>query len=365
MKVFVYGATGYAGRLLARALVDRGDSVVVAGRDRSRLTALAAELGDVKLHAVPVHEPARLRDAMQGADVVVSCAGPFSVMGEPVIHAAIDVGAHYLDIASEQQFVREIYERYESRARRAGVAVVNGLAFEVALGDWAAALAAEALREDTIDEVALYVGIEGFHPSRGTDQSAMEAMRRPGCVWSIDRWQPAVPGAETRMIDFGPPLGQRTVVSFPSGEIITVPRHVRARRVQSFISMFGDTPMQRGFARMTAVLGPVLPALMASPLGAFARSRPARTPHDPSNSERRQSKFVLVAEARSGFHRERVAISGGDIYGLGVQVMCMGVDALEGDAAPVGVRTPAELLAPRRALTTLADRCGLTIDESD
>ncbi len=44
-KVLVVGATGRLGAGIARALVRRGDHVVLTGRDRSKLEALSTELG--------------------------------------------------------------------------------------------------------------------------------------------------------------------------------------------------------------------------------------------------------------------------------------------------------------------------------
>jgi short subunit dehydrogenase-like uncharacterized protein len=43
-RIVLYGATGFMGALTARALVASGARPVLAGRDQSRLTALAARL---------------------------------------------------------------------------------------------------------------------------------------------------------------------------------------------------------------------------------------------------------------------------------------------------------------------------------
>jgi short subunit dehydrogenase-like uncharacterized protein len=43
-RIVLYGATGYMGALTARALVASGARPVLAGRDQSRLSALAARL---------------------------------------------------------------------------------------------------------------------------------------------------------------------------------------------------------------------------------------------------------------------------------------------------------------------------------
>ena len=361
MKVFVYGATGFVGGLIARSLLDKGHDVVVAGRDAVRVAARAAELGVEHSCTVWVHDPLALREAMTGSDLVVSCAGPFATIGQAVLEAALAAGAHYVDTAEEQQFVRNTYERYESHARNTKRTVVNAMAFEAAMGDWAAADLARAMGTDAIDEIALYYGADDQDAGK---LSADRAMQRRGWVWSVDRWQHQTPGAETRMVDFGSELGQRTTVSFPSCELITIPRHVSAHRVQSFISMFGSSPMARGFARMSAVLGPTLPALMATPLGALAGRRGPASYAAPSEAERRAATFALIAECRGGFHRERIAIRGADIYGLTVEIVGMAAEMIESGGAPTGVTTPAQLIPAEEALPALAERCQLTIEKS-
>ena len=58
-RIVLYGATGYTGALTARAMVASGAHPVLAGRDQSRLSALADRLardGDgTRLETAPAH----------------------------------------------------------------------------------------------------------------------------------------------------------------------------------------------------------------------------------------------------------------------------------------------------------------------
>ena len=246
--IAIYGATGFTGTLVARALLAEGASVILAGRDQPRVDALAATLrgelgaGDAGIQArsASLADPASIRAALAGAAVVVDCAGPFARLGEPVVDAAIAAGICYLDTAGEQSFLRDMYQRKDAPARHAGIAVVNGMAFEIALGDWAAALAATALAGDDdgeLDEVVVAYGLHRMRPTRGTRLSALEALGEPGVMWHSGRWDPVRPAAERRTFNFGASSGGREAVSFPSGEVISVPRHVATRRVQTFVSL--------------------------------------------------------------------------------------------------------------------------------
>lgn len=369
----IYGATGLTGTLVTRALIADGVDVRIAGRDRARLDALASRVGGgVDVRCAQVHDRAALVDAMRGADAVVNCAGPFTLLGEPVVRAAIEAGAHYLDTTGEQLFMRDIYERCESAARHAGVAVVNGFAFEIALADWAAHVAAEALgvnADEPAKEVMVAYAVDGFAPSAGTRLSAIESLASPGCVWEEDRWEPVATGAERRTVSFAPSSGavsagdtdDRSAVSFPSGEVITVPRHVATRRVQTFISL-----ERSGWAsRITSLIGGALPALMKSPLGSFARARVGGSAAEPTAEQRAASLFSIAVEVSRGFERTRVAISGADPYGLTAAIAAYGVARIgAGHDIGAGVLAPSEAFDPGASLTAIARRWNLDISRS-
>ena len=60
-----------------------------------------------------------LRALVDGADVLINCAGPFTYAGEPVVRAAVDAGVHYVDSTGEQSFMRMVFDRYGPDAERA------------------------------------------------------------------------------------------------------------------------------------------------------------------------------------------------------------------------------------------------------
>ena len=370
--IVVYGATGTTGTLVAQELYRRGFDLVLAGRDRGRLSDLAETLGGLPVRQAQVHDPAALEAALAGAEVVVSCAGPFLVVGEPILRAAIAVGAHYLDVAGEQAFIREAYERCDSRARKAGVTAVPGFAFEVALGDWAAARAAALVRAaagtddgEPIEEVAIGYAISRFRPSAGAVQSALGTLARPGVVWQEDRWERAAPGSRARTFAFPPPFGTREAVRFPSGEVVTVPRYLATRRVETYLAWGDGSPVARVAARAAGLVGPLLPVLAASPLGALVRARAGAAP-PPDAAERSASRFAIVAEASHRFHRSRVSLSGSDLYGISVDIIAEGVRHLTGAAArpPSGVLAPSELMDPVEALAELVGEGRLAMEEA-
>jgi len=68
MRIVITGATGFVGRALVNALVDRGDVVVAVSRNPKRASA---QLPLIAAH----HSYEELREALNGADAVVHLAG--------------------------------------------------------------------------------------------------------------------------------------------------------------------------------------------------------------------------------------------------------------------------------------------------
>ena len=94
---------------------------------------------------VPSRGIGRELAGLEGASVVIDCAGPLRETASPVLTAALAAGAHYVDVGGEQAVLRELYERHDSTARRAGLVALPGAGLDCALGDLATAWAAEHL----------------------------------------------------------------------------------------------------------------------------------------------------------------------------------------------------------------------------
>ncbi|HTE56630.1 MAG TPA: saccharopine dehydrogenase NADP-binding domain-containing protein [Kofleriaceae bacterium] len=388
--ILVYGATGTTGALVAGQLVDHGFEVVLSGRDQSRLARLADQLRGLEIRPAQVHVAAELAAAVRGARVVISCAGPFLLLGDPVLRAAIDAGAHYMDVSGEQAFLRDAYEQHDSRARRAGVTAAPGFAWEVALGDWAASRAAALVRAQVaderegpdagidpgngpaaddldpdapLDEIAVGYALSRVRTTPGTRQSLIASLSRPASVWREDRWESAAPLSRTRRMMFPPPFGSRDALLWPSGEVITVPRHIAARRVETFLALNEDLPGLGYAARLASLVGPLVSIAAASPLGAFARARAGAAP-PPGDEARRGIEFALVAEAGLRFRRARVALGGRDPYALSARIIALGVERLlSAGGAPPGVVAPSQLADPEASLATLVGEGWLSLAE--
>ncbi len=337
--IALYGATGFTGKLIAAELARRGVPAVLSGRSAAKLEPLAEQYG-FEARAARNDDPQALRAAFDGCAAVISAAGPFLEVGEPVVDATIAAGCHYVDTTGETPFIERVLDHHGPAAERAGVTLVPGIGFDYLPGDLIAHLAAEG--EERIDELVVAYAVDAFTATRGTTRSALLMMGRG------DWRQPM-----NLTFDFDPPIGRRRMSKYPSGEAVTVPRHTAARKVTPLLTTATVAPHP--------ALERVMPPLSAVAALAFRSARLRRLidraidrmPEGPSDASRQQVRWTVTAEARpSG---RRATVSGPDIYGVtGTITVEAAMRLARGEGRKVGGAAPSEAFEARGFLEALA-----------
>jgi short subunit dehydrogenase-like uncharacterized protein len=214
MRILLYGANGYTGRLIAQEAAAAGLRLVLAGRSR-QVRDLAGELGMESL-LFSLDEVAATDRAVDGVDLLLNCAGPFIRTWRPLAHACIRSGAHYVDITGEID-VFEGLAALSDGAAAAGVVLLPGAGFDVVPTDCLALHLAHRLPS----AARLMLAISGSGPlSHGTAATMIENQHRGGLV-RRDGAIVSVPAAwRTREIDYGDGR-PRTAVTIPWGDVAT------------------------------------------------------------------------------------------------------------------------------------------------
>jgi short subunit dehydrogenase-like uncharacterized protein len=353
--IAVYGATGYTGTLVARELRRRGLDCVLAGRSAEKLARLADALGGgIPTRAVELDDRAGLRQLLGDCAAVIDCAGPFVRYGEPVVRAAVETGTHYLDTTGEQSYIRFVHERFDEAARAAGVAVVPAMGFDYVPGDLIAHLVAQGA--EPLRELVLAYAALGVQPTRGTFRTALEMAGDGGVLYEDGAWRPAPLRAARRRFRFPDPLGTRPVMRYPSGEVLTVPRHVRTRRVTSLITV-ETIAGSAAVAPLLPLLQPAFTLALRTPLHGLIEPLLARFPEGPSEQRRRNARFTIVALAHGEDGRTRRAVvQGGDVYGLTAVTAVHGAALTAADGyEQAGVLAPAQAFDAAAFLDALAE----------
>jgi short subunit dehydrogenase-like uncharacterized protein len=327
MKIAVYGASGYTGTLVVAELRRRDIEAVLVGRDADRLRAVAA---GAEVRPADIDHAGT---AFQGCDAVINCAGPFRLLGEPVVRAAVAAGCHYVDIAGEQGYLARLFDAVEAPE----VSVVPGVNDDGLPSDLLAHLVAEQV--GPVRELVVGIDLAAGNPSRGTLRSALanlDTFTAGGLGYGDGRWAHDIPASRTSMafLDKDVP-----VVKFPLPAVVTVPRHVRAGRVE-------------GVARQdlaAAFVGVTTETVESMPVG-------------PPEESRRAARWVLAVEAvgEDGRHARGV-VHGSDTYGITAVIAVEAARRLVADGAKPGVLAPAQAFAARDFLAFLEGH-GVTFD---
>ena len=324
-RIAVYGATGFTGQLIVTELLRWGVRPVLVGRDVERMAAVAGP--GVTIRRAGLDEPDALAAAFDGCRVVISSVAPFTRWGEPVVRAALAAGVHYVDVTGEQAYVKQIHDIFACDAEQAGVSVVCA-ATDTGLGDPLAHLVAARL--GAVDKLTIGHLIGMAQPSRGTLRSVLAIAAGQALQYVEEQWRTAE--AETTSLRFPGSAEPTPVVGVAATEVVTVPRHVKARRVEGVI----DTQTVSALAAITPEMIENLPS------GPGADSRGADT-------------FAVAIEATGADGSgARGFVRGFDVYGTTAAVCVETAMRLASDTAPPGVIALAEVSDPEDLLTALA-----------
>ncbi|MBS7779296.1 saccharopine dehydrogenase NADP-binding domain-containing protein [Acidovorax sp. CCYZU-2555] len=231
MSLLIYGAAGYTGSMIARHARASGLDIVLGGRDAAKLAPLAAELG-VPYRVFQADTDAAVQ-ALNGAHVLLNCAGPFAQTAEPLMRACIAAGVHYLDITAEIGVYR-LAERLGAEAEKARAMLLPGVGWDVVPTDCLAVQLAARVARPTALRIALQVA---GSMSRGSAVSAGEIMAA-GLLARVAGELVPTPNAQPRAFDFG--QGPVACAPLSFGDLVTAWRSTGIADIAMFVNVTGD-----------------------------------------------------------------------------------------------------------------------------
>ncbi|UVO51742.1 hypothetical protein M0208_14950 [Sphingomonas sp. SUN019] len=325
-RVLLYGATGRSGRLLAAALCDLADRLVLGGRDAAALLALA---GHLRLEARVLGADGDIADGLDDIGLVVNAAGPFARTAEPAIEACVRTRTDYMDIAGEWPVFAHALAR-DQEAADADTMLLPGIGFAIAATDGALALAAARFPDATRLRLAMSTPHGLSRGSRATLRAMNDSavrVRRDGVL----RRHSA--GTLWRAFDFGDGPTRAVAVSWP--DIVTVAHSigVETLEVYSATGFLGELAIRAG-----ALAAPLVRELSA---GHSSIADPSLELHD----------MILVAEAEDRWRRTaRVMLRTRDGYTTTTLTAAAAVRAWLAGTRRAGFQTPSRLFGPEFVL---------------
>jgi short subunit dehydrogenase-like uncharacterized protein len=168
------------------------------------------------------------------------------------------------------------------------------------------------------------------------------------------RLRPSDRGLSRGNFTFPEPVGTQPMARYPSGEPITVPRHVEVRTVRTMLTAATMAPPRA--VRLLPALVPAFGAAMRTPLRSLAERLVDRLPEGPDPEARRAARWMIVCEARpvGGGASRRGVISGSDVYGLTAVTIAEGALRLAAEGyRESGALAPSEAFGPTGFLDSL------------
>ena len=327
--VAVFGAAGHTGRFVVAELLRRGIAPIAIARDSATLAAANFPGIETRAHEVvrrraSVDDAESLDQALDGAQAVINCAGPFLETADAVASAALRAGIHYLDVSAEQPSACATLDRYDSAAREAGIAVVPAMGFyggfadllvTAALGDWD--------RADTID---IMIGLDSWHPTRGTRITGGKNTGQRMVV-AEGRLVPVSSPRSEKDWEFGGPLGRQAMVEVPFSEIVLIARHVKTAELHTWLSRIALDDIRNS-------------------------TTPAPKPADQTG--RSPQRFIVDVVATRDSNTRRITAQGRDIYAFSAPLVCeVTARLLEGRFSSVGAQPPGAILDAHEVLSAL------------
>jgi short subunit dehydrogenase-like uncharacterized protein len=285
MKNFlIYGANGYTGELITRYAVEHGMRPIIAGRNAEAIESLAKRHGlDYRIFSL--EETDRLDAALDEVEIVLHCAGPFSITSRPMGEACLRTKTHYTDITGEIA-VFEACAAADHKAKEAGIMIMPGVGFDVVPSDCLAVHLKNMLPSATHLTLAFY---GKGRISHGTQATMTMNIGKGGAIRRDGKIAPVPAAWRTREIDFGGDV-IKTGVTIPWGDVATAFHSTGIPNIEVYTVV---PPSALKLMKLSRYLGSIL---ATGPIQRFLQGR--IPPGGPTDEERARGKTLLWGEAR-------------------------------------------------------------------
>lgn len=317
--IVVFGATGFAGRLVARYLAEHAPGhlrLALAGRDAARLTTIAGELRrEFGVLTASVDDDASLRSLATSTRVLLTTVGPYAKLGEPVVAACVAAGTDYVDLTGEPAFVDRILAAHDAAARQTGALIVHCCGFDSIPTDLGVLFTVLQLPRDRP------ITIDGYFTARasfsgGTFASALGAFAEPR--GPKPPRSPTSPGAPIvkrarRGLHWQPQL-RRWALPLPTIDPQIALRSARARGDYGPEFRYGHYLCQKHLPAVVGTVAGVGALAVLARIGParrlLQRLRPAGT--GPDEATRKASWYRFTFRGQAGDTSVVTEVAGGD-----------------------------------------------------
>lgn len=237
-RVTVLGGCGVVGTVAVKALVSSGDfsEIVVGDINLQKANECVSQIGDECLSSfkVDASDPAAIKEAIKGSDIVLNCCGPFYKLGPIVLKAVIESGIDYVDVCDDYDATKKLLEM-NGTAKKAGISALTGMGSSPGVANLLAKFCAEHML-DEVDSIDI-LHAHGGEPTEGAAVVAhrIHSMTSPipmyldGKYETVDYFGESGKALEED-VEFHL-IGRYKCYPYPHPETITLPNYIKCKRV--------------------------------------------------------------------------------------------------------------------------------------
>ena len=161
--LIIFGASGFTGQIAVKYLDDNYPNLnwAISGRNYDKLTKISNRTKKKpKIFLADSEDKNSLAEIAKKTNVMASLAGPFNKYSDNLVHECINQGTHYLDITGENLWVRDLIDRYHSKAQEMGVLIIPSCGYDSIPSDMGAYFCKKTLNQPILS-------IDGYHAGNG------------------------------------------------------------------------------------------------------------------------------------------------------------------------------------------------------
>ena len=340
--VWILGATGRIGRVVAARLAQSNIVPVLIGRDRQRLSQVAARLEKEPRIIVAVSpEEMATQISRQRPALVINTIGPFTETTVLMARACLPC-SHYVDLANDVLSVSALLDLHEE-AVAAGRTLVTGAGFGVLATESVVMKLCqdrptpERVRTDALASVAMEAGVMG----EALAASIIDGLPYGGRSYKHGRLVRNRVASSLANITL--PDGSRVAAaSVPFGELVAAQRASGAPSVLAASSEIPTGPAIRAILPLASALSHI------KPLRSFAKRRLARLHISARERPREYSWGHASVQWSDGTHQEGWLRTGDGMDFTATVAAEVAERLLQAEGRP-GAYTPGALFGPELA----------------
>jgi len=231
MKILIYGANGYTGKLIVEKAVNSDYDITIAGRGIKSISKMGRQY-NLSYLSFTLNEIKSNPKILKEFDIMLNCAGPFSQTAKPIIDACLKSHTHYLDITGEIDIFR-LGKSYHQKAIDSKVVICPGVGFDVIPTDCLASRLNEFM--PNADELILGFESTAGKISPGTMATSIESLGYGGRIRKNGKILKVPLVYKSQKYDFG--NGEKTMVTIPWGDVATAGYSTNIPNISVYIPM--------------------------------------------------------------------------------------------------------------------------------